>query len=134
MIDWDTSHIKGKLPFSYNIIEVTDKKQASIAVHLTKQCMNHFGIMHGGVHALVIDEIGMTTFQKILYPDDNFLTSKLTVDYVKPSRDLELLGLVELTDLTDTIGKIKVTLTSTNGTIRSVGQLEFQVRKKFNKG
>lgn len=132
-IDWDTSHIEGKLPFSYNIVEVDNNKKVNIKVWLTEQCINHFGIMHGGIHALVIDEIGMTTFQKILYPDDNYLTSKLTVDYIKPSRDLELMGVVELTELTDTVGKLTVTLTSTNGTIRSKGYLEFQVRKKFKK-
>lgn len=132
-IDWNTDHIKDKLPFSYDILEIIDNKKVIIKIHLTKKCINHFGIMHGGIHALVIDEIGMTTFQKILYPDDNYLTSKLTVEYIKPSRDMELLGQVELVDLTNTVGKIAVTLTSINGTVRSIGQLEFQVRKKFNK-
>lgn len=130
-IDWDTSHTEGKLPFSYEIVEVINGKKVNIKIHLTKKCINHFGIMHGGMHALVIDEIGMTTFQKILYPNDNYLTSKLTVDYVKPSRNLELLGEVELIELTDTVGKISVTLTSINRTIRSIGILEFQVRQKF---
>jgi len=130
-INWSTDHTKDKLPFSYEIVEVIDSKKVNIKIHLTDKCINHFGILHGGMHALIIDEIGMTTFQKILYPNDNYLTSKLTVDYIKPSRNLELLGEVELTELTDTVGKITVTLTSTNGTIRSKGTLEFQVRQKF---
>lgn len=130
-INWSTDYTKDKLPFSYEIVEVIDSKKVNIKIHLTNKCINHFGIMHGGMHALVIDEIGMTTFQKILYPNDNYLTSKLTIDYVKPSRNLELLGEVELIELTDTLGKISVKLTSINGTIRSTGILEFQVRQKF---
>jgi uncharacterized protein (TIGR00369 family) len=130
-INWSTDHTKDKLPFSYEIVEVFGNKKVNIKIHLTDKCINHFGILHGGMHALIIDEIGMTTFQKILYPDDNYLTSKLTVDYIKPSRDLELLGNVELTELTDAIGRISVQLTSTNGTVRSIGTLEFQVRHKF---
>jgi len=130
-INWSTDHTKDKLPFSYEIVEVFDNKKVNINIHLTDKCINHFGILHGGMHALIIDEIGMTTFQKILYPDDNYLTSKLTVDYIKPSRDLELLGNVELIELTDAMGKISVKLTGTNGTIKSVGILEFQVRRKF---
>jgi uncharacterized protein (TIGR00369 family) len=130
-INWSTDHTKDKLPFSYEIVEVFDNKKININIHLTDKCINHFGILHGGMHALIIDEIGMTTFQKILYPDDNYLTSKLTVDYIKPSRDLELLGTVELIELTDAIGRISVKLTGTNGTIKSIGTLEFQVRRKF---
>lgn len=130
-INWSTDHTRDKLPFSYEIVEVFDNKKVNIEIHLTDKCINHFGILHGGMHALIIDEIGMTTFQKILYPDDNYLTSKLTVDYIKPSRDLELLGNVELIELTDIVGRISVQLTSTNGTVRSIGTLEFQVRHKF---
>lgn len=130
-IDWSTDYTKDKLPFSYEILESIDNTKINIQIQLTKKCINNFGIMHGGMHALVIDEIGMTTFKKILYPNDNYLTSKLTVDYVKPSRDLRLLGTVELIGLYDKVGKISVTLTSTNGTVRSIGLLEFQIRRKF---
>lgn len=124
----DTSHID--LPFSYEILEPIDNKKINIQIQLTKKCINKFGIMHGGIHALIIDEIGMTTCQKILYPNDNYRTSKLTVDYIKPSRDLKILGTVELIELTDKVGKALVVLTSTNGTIRSTGLLEFQIRQK----
>jgi len=129
----DINQNDGKLPFSYEILTIIDKKLVKAKIILTKNCINRFGIMHGGIHALVIDEIGMSTFQKLLWPNDNYLTKKLTVEFCKTSRDLVLLGEIELINLDDNVGKIQVKLTSLNGTVKSVGLLEFQVRQKFKK-
>lgn len=129
----DSAHTQGKFPFEYKIVEVISDSHVIAEVYLTDKCYNHFGILHGGIHALIIDEVGMSPLGSSSLTKSNFLTSKLTVDYVKTSRDTVLLADVILTNLTDVSGKVSVTLMGKNGTVKSIGTIEFAVRKKFKK-
>jgi len=116
----------GKLAdiFSWEIVERISERHYRVKLSLQPITKNKHKIIHGGVQSLIIDHIAFL-ITRDLYPDANFVTTQLQVEYIKMARDLEIIGDIELISIDQKQGKLTVKLLNNSGRLLTKGSIEF---------
>ena len=110
--------------FSWEIVERINDQHYRVKLFLQPVTKNKHRIIHGGVQSLIIDHVAFL-ITRDLYPNDNFVTTQLTVDYVKMIRDLDLTANIKLDNINDKTGKISVILLNNSQKILTKGTVKF---------
>lgn len=76
-------------------IEELSESKVVVSIDIKPHHLNLIGILHGGVHATLIDS-AMGLIAMIARPNDNVVTSNLSLNYVAPTEKGKVLVTAEL--------------------------------------
>ncbi len=103
-----------------------DGKTVTVALDVKPQLLNLIGILHGGVHATLIDS-AMGLVVMIARPRENVVTTNLNLNYVAPASEGRILVTAELLHATRKSMNAQAFVRTEGGELLAFGTGTFRV-------
>lgn len=110
-------------------IEELSESKVVVSIEIKPHHLNLIGILHGGVHATLIDS-GMGLIAMIARPNDNVVTSNLTLNYVAPTEKGRVFVTAEIIHSSRKMITTQAFARTENGELCAFGTGTFRVLNK----
>ncbi|GAB6989970.1 PaaI family thioesterase [Paenibacillus pini] len=110
-------------------IDELNDKQVTISVDIKPHHLNLIGILHGGVHASVVDS-AMGLLVMLARPEVNVVTIHLNMNYVAPTGEGKVIVTAELIHSTRKLITAQAYARKENGDLLAFGTGTFRVLEK----
>ncbi len=109
-----------------------DEHRAVITLEVKEHHLNPLGILHGGVHAALLDS-AMGLAAMAARPDDNVVTASLNIHYTAPIEKGKVTAVAEILHMSGKMITAQGTLTDEKNTLCSLATASFRVIGKKTK-
>ncbi|OAB34047.1 PaaI family thioesterase [Paenibacillus glacialis] len=110
-------------------LEELSEKRVVVSIDIKPHHLNLIGILHGGVHATLIDS-AMGLIAMIARPQDNVVTSNLSINYLAPTERGRVLVTAELIHSSRKMITTQAFARTENGELCAFGTGTFRVINK----
>ena len=107
-------------------LEHLSQKKVTISLKAEAHHLNMLGILHGGVHATLLDN-AMGLAAMIARPNERVVTTNLNIHYVAPGRKGKILAHAEIVHMTRRIITVQGRVESEEGNLLAFGTGSFRV-------
>ncbi len=110
-------------------LEELSEKKIVVSINIMPHHLNLIGILHGGVHATLIDS-AMGLVAMIARPQDNVVTSNLSINYLAPTERGKVIVTAELIHSSRKMITTQAFARTENGDLCAFGTGTFRVINK----
>lgn len=109
--------------------EELTEKQITVSLDIQPHHLNLIGIVHGGVHATMIDS-AMGLMAMVARPQDNVVTTNLNMNYVAPTGKGKMIVTAEIVHMSRKMVTTQAYARNENGDLLAFGTGTFRVIDK----
>jgi uncharacterized protein (TIGR00369 family) len=109
--------------------EQLTEKQITVSLDIQPHHLNLIGIVHGGVHATMIDS-AMGLMAMVARPQDNVVTTNLNMNYVAPTGKGKMIVTAEIVHMSRKMVTTQAYARNENGDLLAFGTGTFRVIDK----
>ncbi|TJY42950.1 PaaI family thioesterase [Cohnella pontilimi] len=109
-------------------VELTEK-QITVSLDIKPHHLNLIGILHGGVHATLIDS-AMGLMAMVARPQDSVVTTNLNLNYVAPTGKGKIIVTAEIVHISRKMVTTQAYARNDNGDLLAFGTGTFRVIEK----
>jgi uncharacterized protein (TIGR00369 family) len=106
-----------------------DENKVIVSLDVQDHHLNHIGILHGGVHATLLDS-AMGLAAMAARPEDNMVTSNLNLHFTAPARKGKVTVVAEIVHMSGKMITAQGTITDDKNNLCSMATASFRVIDK----